>query len=380
MKNKKNLYIYFVKNFTSVANITPYQRYKIINSLQGVTVWASKNKSQEKFINVYYPPNAFCQFLDVLILSLKGILTDKRVILWSAYESPNLAAAYLIKKIIADIWDDPGLQIEVNKNIPGTTNKIKQKTRMFLYNFVKDHLFEFDKIIFSIMPDVVSSFKNYNQILQKAIYSSNGIEKNIILKLGRLSSLSKSRKRNKQITITYVGVVAKIRGTDIILKALDKISNRFGNFKLVLIGPVLNEDKEWLKRSINKLAWKKQVTTTGIIPHDKVIDLVSNSDICLFPFPRKNELEYIYPIKVFEYLAANKKVISSNLKGVVSILQNFKGTYVYSAGNSTDLAKKLIQAFSQKVKIDNAEKLLDTYQWEKINMKHIRGLKGKTEN
>jgi len=374
----ENKIIFITKDISHAPNTTPYQRHKLISkTLNGkVFLATTKNdfiKSDDDY--VYRSKNNLRQIAAVLLNVIKNKAARNKVVVWSDYEPINLMFAYYIKKIlnveiIADIWDDPKLQIEVNKSCTGFSNKLRQRLRIFLYNLIRNRLWQFDKIIFSIMPEVLKrDFDNYPAILEKSLKSTNGIEKNSI-KL--ISNLEKTKVNEDGTIITYVGVVKEIRGVGTTIDAIDKVHKKLGKFKLVLIGLCEDKDKDWLLKKVKNMPWKENIILKGYIPFNETAKQIKSSDILVYPFPRKNELDFIYPIKIFEYLAANNKIVSSDLLGVKSILKHFKGVYFFNPERINDFSEKLVIAAKDKRKFDNVPFLEKEFTWEKINGEVIK--------
>ncbi|MEW5945357.1 MAG: glycosyltransferase [bacterium] len=83
-----------------------------------------------------------------------------------------------------------------------------------------------------------------------------------------------------------------------------------GNGSVVFVGPDLMETAAWqrLKRRAN-------VRVLGARRHDRVPAYVSSFDVCLIPHLVNRFTGSLNPIKVYEYLAAGKPIVSTLIEG-----------------------------------------------------------------
>ncbi|MDC0469137.1 glycosyltransferase [Candidatus Pelagibacter sp.] len=129
-------------------------------------------------------------------------------------------------------------------------------------------------------------------------------------------------KTNKKLNIGYFGSLFKSRGIDIIIK-LSKIDNDnnyfiFGN---------LNQYKNIKFKSYNS-----NLYLNNYLPYKLVPNYISKMDILLMPYQEKitvagnvgNIIEFTSPLKLFDYIACGKPIISSNIKVLKEILKEKK--------------------------------------------------------
>jgi glycosyltransferase involved in cell wall biosynthesis len=69
-----------------------------------------------------------------------------------------------------------------------------------------------------------------------------------------------------------------------------------------------------------------------MVPYSQVPEYISAMDACLIPFQRGAISENALPLKLFEYMACNKPVISAKLPGV----ENAAGTNAMYADNADE--------------------------------------------
>ena len=85
------------------------------------------------------------------------------------------------------------------------------------------------------------------------------------------------------------------------------------------------------------------LSLTGQVDYDRVIIELAAMDVCLIPFKKDGLTDRVSPIKLFEYWAAARPVISSPIEEVVRAASDQEGrgaaALFYEPGNGADLAR-----------------------------------------
>jgi len=85
--------------------------------------------------------------------------------------------------------------------------------------------------------------------------------------------------------------------------------------KLLVVG---NGDLWDYLQSVKKMSdMNDKIITVGWQPYDSVPDYIVAADICLLPAQKNDIMKNIVPIKMYEYMAAGKPVIATNLSGIM---------------------------------------------------------------
>jgi len=308
----------------------------------------------------------FWAIASVLWLSRK----EKLRLVYSTYQVPCLIAGFLLQRLglhwVADIWDDPGLSSEIFSGSEGFVGKLRYYHHSLWYIVVKRVLGYADSIILALAPEFLSS---YDVNREKVLYVTNGVD------LGNLNCVvAENRQRrlaeNSEFVITYVGHVKRIRGIDTVIAMAEHLKGKM-HFKVMLIGPLGDEDERWLRQTVMIKQLQDSVSWTGAIDHQEALITIAQSDICLFPFPRKRELNYIYPIKVFEYMAMGKVVVASRLTGVSRIIRDRVNGLLVEPEDPQDMANAILEVYrNQKLKEQiekQARESVEQYEWSRIN-------------
>jgi glycosyltransferase involved in cell wall biosynthesis len=114
--------------------------------------------------------------------------------------------------------------------------------------------------------------------------------------------------------LVYIGVMGPQDGVDYLVRALYKLVHEVGrrDFFCLIIGH--GEELEYLKTLSHDLQMEQFIRFTGFIPKADLIRYVSTADICLDPNPSSPLNDYSTWVKVLEYMAFCKPIISFDLK------------------------------------------------------------------
>ena len=171
-----------------------------------------------------------------------------------------------------------------------------------------------------------------------------------------------------KLKIGYVGHLYKGKGIEII----ESVSNKLNDtVEFHVIGGT-EQDLEYWKKRINK----KNVFFYGFVPPKNVSKYIDAIDICILPNQKivyaygtnKNGFnisEFTSPLKLFEYMAHKKAIISSNLPVLKEVLNKKNSILVdYSNINGWINSIKKLQDPKRRKKLGNqAFKDLDKYSW-----------------
>jgi glycosyltransferase involved in cell wall biosynthesis len=102
--------------------------------------------------------------------------------------------------------------------------------------------------------------------------------------------------------IGYIGAWAEWVDKEII----SKLADTYPNGQIIIIGPMLTSD----------IVNKTNVYYLGYRDYSNLPAILAYFDICIIPFKLNRITESTNPIKVYEYLAAGKPVVSTNLPEV----------------------------------------------------------------
>ena len=113
---------------------------------------------------------------------------------------------------------------------------------------------------------------------------------------------------------------------------------------------------------------QERIILTGKRPYNEIPAFVAASDICLLPaYPHEEIMQDIVPIKVYEYMAMRKPVVSTRLPGIVREFGEDNGVvYVDKPEDVVAKAIELVRDRSVERHGSRARGFVERYSWESI--------------
>ena len=190
-------------------------------------------------------------------------------------------------------------------------------------------------------------------------------------------SISKEKARKKlglpldKKLIGYVGMLRTMgmeKGIDIAIKSLSETRNSPEDIYLVLVGG-LPDDVKYYQELALKQGIPDRIIFTGMVRHDLVPVYLKAFDALIAPFPQNEHYSfYMSPLKIFEYMASGRPIISTTLPSLKAILNNTNSVLV-SPGSSAELSGAIVKIlkdenFSKNI-ADQALVDVQEYTWIK---------------
>jgi len=173
------------------------------------------------------------------------------------------------------------------------------------------------------------------------------------------------------LKIGYVGHLYKGKGMEVIASIADKVDH---DMEFHIIGGLEKDIKLWKEKLKSK-----NVFFYGFVSQKEVSRYINSLDICLLPNQKivnsygseknknsQNISEFTSPLKMFEYMAHKKAIISSDISVLREVL-NEKNSILVDAENSKEWIEALEKLKDKKIrnKLSNeALKNFKSYTWK----------------
>ena len=344
-------------------NSTPYVRLKTLCENYDVDIYMRKKsliENSEIKAKNYYKYD--------FKLMLNHAVRKKYNIVYT-FGVHNYMLAYMIKyitqgKLVIDIFDDIILSKETIRTKSDFASKIKYALLSAMVIAGKIVIKKSD-VVFLTLNEKIIDF--YPKRKRGYIKLTNGIWEELIK-----DNSSKIKVRNSKINITYVGYVRRDRGMIKILETTKILNRQYGlDFHVHLAGPISEEDNEFIDNYLKENGLNN-LTIYGFVDYQKVLELLSNTDIALYLFPiGKRELDYIYPIKIFEYASFGINIVATKGEGIKELSRAFNDNIHLVDYDSADIADTISDIASNSNIKRNIPKKLDEFTWEEINSKFL---------
>jgi glycosyltransferase involved in cell wall biosynthesis len=248
-----------------------------------------------------------------------NILRNKKIDLlysrsFNAYLEGFLITLYRIPLVL----EINGLAFEERAAVLKSQNKLlvkfmKAVSRSFL-NYTSSIIAVTNKIKTQLNED-------YNVSSKKIYVVNNGVNEELFRPMPEV--VSKIRKElklgAKTKVICFVGAFDPWHGIDTLITATGIVIEKEPQTIFLMVGDGIMMAP--LSEKVKKNSLEDNFRFTGRIPYENVPPYINTSNICVIPFPRKNtHLKDSSPLKLYEYLACGKPVVSTEVGGVAEVL------------------------------------------------------------
>lgn len=229
------------------------------------------------------------------------------------------------KKIntVYDIADDLGAMIRSSPQIP----KLLQPFGGALGDFQIKRNISISKAVTATTDTLIESCNIPNN---KSKIIPNGVDTELFRDYG---NVKREELKLDGFIIGYVGVLREWVDLKPVFIALSKLNK---DIKMLVVGSEgrFQENIDLARQC----GVGNRVIFTGMVPYSQVPEYISAMDACLIPFQRGAISKNALPLKLFEYMACNRPVISTKLPGV----ENAAGTNVMYADNSDEYESRIL--------------------------------------
>lgn len=298
--------------------------------------------------------------LVLLSLSKKGSWSKFKYALNMAFQSHRL---------------EPNLVL--SRNLPGSATAILLGLRV---------IHEFHAPPQNLIEQVLARFLGQSKNLRGVVYITRTLKTDMEAVLGPLGceaivlpdgasySTDGTRKLKKnssgQLKIGYAGSFYSGRGIEIILD----IAKRHTRHRFMLIGDNTNFGHE---SSLGELSLPANVEVLGFIPPKDVRFQLESCDILLAPYQEgtvdaggRNTTRWMSPLKIFEYMAAGRPIIASDLRALREVLVDEINCLLVRAGDiqAWETAIHTLQesqAIRERIASRAREDFEKNYSWER---------------
>ena len=205
---------------------------------------------------------------------------------------------------------------------------------------------------------------------EKMVIIPNGVDTNLFHENGNRDTIRKACGLGDSFTIGYVGVLREWVDCQPLFMAVQNLKKTL-DLKILIVGS--GPEREKLNKLTVDLGIDDVVVFTGNVPYNQVPDYISAMDVCTIPFKTDRVAKDSLPLKLFEYMACGKQVISSRIDIIVEEMSEC----VLFAENM-DEYKEAIETIHIKYKMIPENKkykhIIERYTWNGISQKLERTL------
>jgi len=236
--------------------------------------------------------------------------------------------------LIYDLWDIPGSAV-----VQGTLSP-KELARRVYNVFISIFLRYGDLAIVGVVP---KGLERFHILPNRMVSSENGV---LLKRFDPERSWGGEEfwdGLNGEVKFLYHGYLHETRGAFDIVKAICKGKKGGLDASLLLVGPSDPNTKNHIQAIIASHNLQDSIRIFDSVDSESVPGIISGADICVCPLWGIEKYRWIYPVKVYEYLAMGKPVIASNLPGTAHVVQHGINGLLYPPGDIAALQDSIIR-------------------------------------
>jgi PEP-CTERM/exosortase A-associated glycosyltransferase len=149
----------------------------------------------------------------------------------------------------------------------------------------------------------------------------------------------------------FLGSFYAYEGLDLVIDAMPTVLACNPKARLLLVGGGPQEIA--LKAQVEALNLKEKVIFTGRVPHADVGKYYSLVDLLVYPRKSMRLTHLVTPLKPLEAMAQGKAVIASDVGGHKELISDNETGFLFSAGDSHELAQRLVELLADKNKLNS---------------------------
>ncbi len=168
------------------------------------------------------------------------------------------------------------------------------------------------------------------------------------------------------IVVFFMGWLYQFSGLKEVALELFKIKESYPHLKLLIVGDgdAYNEIVD-IKE---KYGLNNQLILTGKVSYEKIPEFIASSNICILPaYPDEKIMKEIVPIKIYEYMAMKKPVVTTHLPGIMREFGDNNGIlYADKPENVLKTVISMIENNKAEIEGNKGRKLVENYGWDCI--------------
>lgn len=215
--------------------------------------------------------------------------------------------------------------------------------------------------------------REYGLDPERIVVVPNGANTDIFNKMDRMECRKSLGLEPGWKYICFSGNLAPWQGVKYLISAMPSILKKEKNARLLIVGDGMLGDE--LKKKAKDAGVADAVLFVGRVPYTDVPKYICASDACVAPFTyERNAAIGLSPLKLYEYLACGRPVVSTDIEGVKELLEKTEAGIIVPSENSEELAKavtRLIQdtETGDTMGVRGREYVLENHSWLGVGKK-----------
>jgi glycosyltransferase involved in cell wall biosynthesis len=178
--------------------------------------------------------------------------------------------------------------------------------------------------------------------------------------------------------LLYIGTLADWQGLEVVVRSLPGILEQ-RPVRLQIVGRGRSRQRKMLAKQIRKLGIEDHVIVQPAVPHHEIPALIASADICVAPLGLndRNVTQGACPIKLLEYMAAGRPMLTSNMPIVRELVREDVDALLFSPNDPDDLARQILillndLALSRRLADSASKRALTKFTWHESQKKLVK--------
>lgn len=172
----------------------------------------------------------------------------------------------------------------------------------------------------------------------------------------------------ENFVVGFVGTLKPWHGLEGLIEAFARLHQRHHDTELLIVGD--GPQRPAIERQLKTLRCSSRVHLTGAMPPPAVPGLIAAMDVAVAPYAALDDF-YFSPLKVYEYMAAGRPVITSGIGQLAELFVPGVNGLLYPAGDVAALTNAMAQLYAQPAlrhRLGQAarETVLRGHTWDQI--------------
>lgn len=230
--------------------------------------------------------------------------------------------------------------------------------------YLGNHMVKKNMEIAKNVTYITESLKNNIPIPnEKAVWIPNGVDIELFKK--DHSGIRKELGVQDRFVIGFLGALREWVDFIPVFKAVEALKKKYSDISVLIVGG--ESERNIIKQQTREYNIQNQVIFKDTVPYNQVPAHINSMDVCLIPFVRDRIGEDSLPLKLFEYMACEKPVISTELEGVKEAV----GRKILYASSKEEFMTQIVtlhnnSGLREEMGKNGREYVVENFSWSKI--------------
>lgn len=148
--------------------------------------------------------------------------------------------------------------------------------------------------------------------------------------------------------VMFIGSFQHWHGMDRLIAAFAKVTAQIPEARLVLVGEGVTVTHAELEAQADQLGLRHNLVLTGGVAYAKIPALLQAADVAVVPYPDLSAPLWFSPLKLYEYMAAARAIVASNVGQVAEVLTDGDSALLVKPGDLEALSAAIIRLLTDK--------------------------------